>query len=258
MTPVDGIKTADNPRRALVTGASSGIGAATVRRLRTDGWDVVATARRTERLEALAEETDCKYFSADLTKDDEVEALVAFVRGGGVLHSLVNNAGGAIGVDSIEHGRVSDWLTMYERNVLMTLRLTQALLADLRKSGAGDVLVVTSTAALDTYPGGGGYVAAKHAERAIITTLRLELVGEPIRVLEVAPGMVRTEEFSLNRLGGDEAAADAVYSGVDEPLVAEDIADGIAWALSRPHHMNVDLMVLRPRAQATNTLIARD
>ena len=153
---------------------------------------------------------------------------------------------------------VADWADMYERNVLATLRLTQQLLPDLRDSGAGDVLIVTSTAAHGTYPGGGGYVAAKHAERAIATTLRLELVGQPVRVLEIAPGMVKTEEFSLNRFGGDTAAADAVYEGVAEPLVAEDIADAIVWALTRPHHMNVDLMVLRPRAQASNTLVARD
>ncbi|MEE6280354.1 SDR family oxidoreductase [Georgenia sunbinii] len=245
------------PRRALVTGASTGIGAATVRRLRADGWDVVATARRADRLEALAAQTGCTFFPADLTRADDVAALVAHVRGGGVLHSLVNNAGGAVGADSVEHGRAEDWLAMYERNVLATLRLTQQLLPDLRDSGAGDVLVLTSTAALDTYPGGGGYVAAKHAERVVATTLRLELVGQPVRVLEIAPGMVQTEEFSLNRLGGDADAAEAVYRGVAEPLVAEDVADAVAWALSRPHHVNVDLMVLRPRAQASNTVVAR-
>ncbi|MCM3661709.1 SDR family oxidoreductase [Georgenia satyanarayanai] len=244
-------------RRALVTGASSGIGAATVRRLRADGWDVVATARRADRLAALAEETGAVAVPADLTSEDDVAALVASVRSGGVLHALVNNAGGARGADQIETGRVEDWRTMYEMNVLSTLRLTQALLPDLRESGVGDVLVVSSTAALDTYPGGGGYVAAKHAERVIATTLRLELVGQPVRVIEIAPGMVRTEEFALNRLG-DEAAAARVYEGVAEPLVAEDVADAIAWTLSRPHHVNVDLMVLRPRAQASNTVMARD
>ncbi|WP_413450681.1 SDR family NAD(P)-dependent oxidoreductase [Georgenia phoenicis] len=243
-------------RRALVTGASSGIGAATVRRLRADGWDVVATARRADRLAALAEETGAVAVAADLTDEEDVAALVASVRAGGPLHALVNNAGGARGADPVETGSVEDWRVMYELNVLSTLRLTQALLPDLRESGAGDVLVVSSTAALDTYPGGGGYVAAKHAERVIATTLRLELVGQPVRVIEIAPGMVRTEEFSLNRLG-DEAAAAKVYEGVAEPLVAEDVADAIAWTLSRPHHVNVDLMVLRPRAQASNTLVAR-
>lgn len=250
--------TTTEPRRALVTGASTGIGAATVRRLRSEGWQVVATARREERLAALAAETGCSYLAADLTREEDVAALVAVVREGGALHSLVNNAGGAVGLDSVEGGSVEDWSDMYERNVLATLRLTQQLLPDLRDSGSGDVLLVTSTAALDTYPGGGGYVAAKHAERVIATTLRLELVGQPVRVLEIAPGMVRTEEFSLNRFGGDQAAAEAVYDGVAEPLVAADVADAIAWALSRPHHVNVDLMVLRPRAQASNTVVARD
>ncbi|PYF96774.1 NADP-dependent 3-hydroxy acid dehydrogenase YdfG [Georgenia satyanarayanai] len=244
-------------RRALVTGASSGIGAATVRRLRADGWDVVATARRADRLAALAEETGAVAVPADLTSEDDVAALVASVRAGGPLHALVNNAGGARGADPVETGSVEDWRAMYEMNVLSTLCLTQALLPDLRASGAGDVLVMTSTAAHDTYPGGGGYVAAKHAERVIATTLRLELVGQPVRVIEIAPGMVRTEEFSLNRLG-DEAAAAKVYEGVAEPLVAEDVADAVAWTLSRPHHVNVDLMVLRPRAQASNTVVARD
>ncbi|WP_324652972.1 SDR family oxidoreductase [Georgenia sp. H159] len=244
-------------RRALVTGASSGIGAATVRRLRSDGWDVVATARREDRLAALAEETGAVGVPADLTSEDDVAALVASVRSGGALHALVNNAGGARGADPVETGRVADWRAMFEVNVLATLRLTQLLLPDLRDSGAGDVLVVSSTAALDTYPGGGGYVAAKHAERAIATTLRLELVGQPVRVIEIAPGMVRTEEFSLNRLGDEEAAA-RVYEGVAEPLVAEDVADAIAWTLGRPHHVNVDLMVLRPRAQASNTVVARE
>lgn len=244
-------------RRALVTGASSGIGAATVRRLAVDGWDVVATARREDRLAALAEETGAAVVAADLTDEDDVAALAASVRAGGPLHALVNNAGGALGADPVESGSVEDWRRMYEINVLSTLRLTQALLPDLRASGAGDVLVVSSTAALDTYPGGGGYVAAKHAERVIATTLRLELVGQPVRVIEIAPGMVRTEEFSLNRLGDEEAAA-KVYEGVAEPLVAEDVADAIAWTLSRPHHVNVDLMVLRPRAQASNTVVARE
>lgn len=244
-------------RRALVTGASSGIGAATVRRLAADGWDVVATARREDRLAALAEETGAAVVAADLTDEDDVAALAASVRAGGPLHALVNNAGGALGADPVESGSVEDWRRMYEINVLSTLRLTQALLPDLRASGAGDVLVVSSTAALDTYPGGGGYVAAKHAERVIATTLRLELVGQPVRVIEIAPGMVRTEEFSLNRLGDEEAAA-KVYEGVAEPLVAEDVADAIAWTLSRPHHVNVDLMVLRPRAQASNTVVARE
>lgn len=244
--------------RAVVTGASSGIGAATVRLLRAEGWEVVAVARRGGRLEALAAETGAQALPADITVPDDVARLAAAVTAGGGVHALVNNAGGALGLDPVADGSVDDWRRMYEVNVLGTLRVTQALLPALRGSGRGDVVVVTSTAAHDTYPGGGGYVAAKHAERTIATTLRLELVGEPIRVIEIAPGMVRTDEFSLHRFGGDRARADAVYRGVAEPLVADDVADAVVWCLTRPHHVNVDSLVIRPRAQATNTVVARE
>jgi len=243
--------------RAVVTGASSGIGAATVRLLRAKGWDVLAVARRADRLLALAEETGAVPVVADVTDAGDVARLAEQARARGPVHALVNNAGGAIGLDAVATGSVEDWRAMYEVNVLGTLRVTQALLPDLRASGRGDVVVLTSTAGHDTYPGGGGYVAAKHAERSIAATLRLELVGEPVRVVEVAPGMVQTEEFSLNRFGGDQARADAVYAGVDGPLVAEDVADAIVWCLTRPHHVNIDLLVIRPRAQASNTLVAR-
>ncbi|WP_298460665.1 SDR family NAD(P)-dependent oxidoreductase [uncultured Cellulomonas sp.] len=243
--------------RAVVTGASSGIGAATVRRLRAEGWDVVAVARRADRLRALADETGADTVVADVTSDDDVARLVDAVTSGGPVHALVNNAGGALGTDPVERGSLDDWRAMYDVNVLGTLRVTQGLLPALRATGRGDVVVLTSTAAHDTYPGGGGYVAAKHAERQIATTLRLELVGEPVRVIEIAPGMVRTEEFSLTRFGGDQARADAVYAGVDEPLVAQDVADAVVWTLTRPHHVNVDSMIIRPRAQASNTLVAR-
>jgi NADP-dependent 3-hydroxy acid dehydrogenase YdfG len=243
--------------RAVVTGASSGIGAATVRRLRAEGWDVLAVARREERLRALAEETGAVPVVADVTSEADVARLVAAVTAAGPVHALVNNAGGALGADPLESGSLDDWRRMYELNVLGTLRVTQALLPALRATGRGDVVVVTSTAAHGTYPGGGGYVAAKHAERQIATTLRLELVGQPVRVIEIAPGMVHTEEFSLTRFGGDQARADAVYAGVDVPLLAEDVADAVAWTLTRPHHVNIDSMVIRPRAQASNTLVAR-
>jgi NADP-dependent 3-hydroxy acid dehydrogenase YdfG len=243
--------------RAVVTGASSGIGAATVRLLRSAGWDVVAVARRGDRLAELAARTGAEPVVADVTSDQDVARLAATVTAGGAVHALVNNAGGAIGVDPVASGSIADWRAMYEVNVLGTLRVTQALLPALLASGRGDVVVLSSTAGHDTYPGGGGYVAAKHAERTIAATLRLELVGEPVRVIEIAPGMVRTEEFSLNRLGGDRARADAVYAGVAEPLVAEDVADAVVWALTRPHHVNIDSLVIRPRAQASNTLVAR-
>jgi NADP-dependent 3-hydroxy acid dehydrogenase YdfG len=244
------------PPRAVVTGASSGIGAATVRRLRAEGWSVVAVARREDRLAALAEETGAEAFRADLTVADDVARLAAHVRATGGLTALVNNAGGALGLDRVEDGDLDGWRSMFEVNVLGTLRTTQALLPIMREHGGGDVLVVTSTAAHAPYEGGAGYVAAKHAERMLTTTLRLELVGEPIRVIEIAPGNVATDEFALVRFHGDAERAAQVYQGY-QPLVADDIADAITWALTRPEHVNIDLMIVRPRAQASNTKIAR-
>ena len=243
--------------RAVVTGASSGIGAATVRRLRAEGWQVLAVARRADRLAALAAETGAVPVVADITKAADVAALRERVAAAGDLHALVNNAGGALGLEPIEVADLDQWRQMFELNVVGTMRVTQALLPALRESGRGDVVVVTSTAAHEPYPGGAGYVAAKYAERMATRTLRLELVGEPIRVIEIAPGMVHTEEFSLNRFGGDAERAATVYRGVPGVLVAEDIADAIVWALTRPHHVNIDTMIIRPRAQASNTKIAR-
>jgi len=241
--------------RALVTGASTGIGQATAELLAAHGWEVLATARRAERLEALAARTGCEYLAADLTVDDDVAALVELA-GEGPLDAVVHVAGGALGVDRVEDADLGRWRTMYERNVIATVHLTRALLPQLRANGSGTLLFVTSTAGHGTYPGGGGYVAAKHAEAQVPATLRLELVGEPIRVIEIAPGMVKTEEFSLNRLGSRDAA-EAVYAGVDGPLTAQDVAAAMVWALEQPAHVNVDLMVLRPVAQASNTLVAR-
>jgi NADP-dependent 3-hydroxy acid dehydrogenase YdfG len=251
LTPVTGTL------RAVVTGASSGIGAATVRRLRADGWSVLAVARRGGRLAELAEETGCDVCVADVTDPDDVARVATEAGAHGAVHALVNNAGGAIGTETVEHGDPADWQAMFDVNVLGTLRMTQALLPALRAGGRGDVLVLTSTAAQVAYEGGGGYVAAKHAEHAIPATLRLELVGEPVRVIEIAPGMVRTEEFSVKRNRGDADKAAAVYAGVAEPLTADDVADCIAWTLSRPHHVNVDLLVVRPRAQAAQHKVAR-
>jgi NADP-dependent 3-hydroxy acid dehydrogenase YdfG len=245
----------DRPRRAVVTGASSGIGAATVRRLRADGWDVVATARRADRLEALAAETGAVAFPADVTNDEDVAALAEHVLATGGVDALVNNAGGALGLDPVADADLEQWRTMYELNVLGTLRVTQALLPTLRERG-GDVLVLTSTAALDPYVGGAGYTGVKAAEQMLATTLRWELAGEPVRVIQVAPGAVATEEFSLVRFGGDAERAAAVYQGY-EPLVADDVADVIAFALSRPPHVNLDLLVVRPRAQVNNWTTAR-
>jgi len=243
-------------RRALVTGASSGIGAATVRRLRADGWDVVATARRADRLAALAEETGAEVFAADVTQDADVAALADYVEQTGGLDALVNNAGGAFGLDPVATSDVEQWRAMYEVNVLGTLRVTQAVLPLLRAAGGGDIVVLTSTAADGAYEGGAGYTGAKHAERMLATTLRWEIVDEPIRVIQIAPGAVATEEFSLVRFGGDAERAAAVYAGY-EPLVAEDVADAVAWTLNRPPHVNIDLLVVRPRAQASNTKTSR-
>ena len=248
------------PRRVLVTGASSGIGAATVRRLRDDGWAVVAAARRADRLEELAAETGAEAYPLDITDDAAVTALAEHLEATGGLDAVVNNAGGALGLDPVERADVEGWRRMYDVNVLGTLRVTKAVLPLLRRSagvgGGSDVVVVTSTAAHGTYEGGAGYTAAKHAERMLSTTLRWEIVGEPIRVIEIAPGAVATEEFSLVRFEGDAERAAAVYEGY-QPLVADDIADTIAWTLSRPPHVNVDLLVVRPRAQANNSKIAR-
>lgn len=242
-------------RRAVVTGASSGIGEATVRRLRAEGWDVLATARRAGRLQSLADETGATWLEVDVTSDHDVAALAAHVRATGGMDALINNAGGALGLDPVEKGDIDGWRWMYETNVLGTLRVTKALLPLLRQNGGGDVLVVTSTAAHGAYEGGAGYTGAKHAERMLATTLRWELAGEPIRVIEIAPGAVETD-FSLVRFGGDSERAASVYKGYD-PLVADDIADAIAWTLTRPSHVNVDLLVVRPVAQVSNTKTAR-
>ena len=241
---------------AVVTGASSGIGAATTRRLIAEGWKVTAVARRADRLAALAEEVGCATFTADITSDDDVAALVAELTARGPVHALVNNAGGAVGMDTIAATDLDTWTQQYAVNVVGTVRITQALLPALTDSGHGDVVILTSTAGHEPYEQGGGYVAAKAAEIAMARTLRLELTGTGVRVIEIAPGMVHTEEFSLNRFGGDQAKADAVYQGI-EPLVADDIADAIAWALTRPHHVNIDQMVVRPREQGGATKVSR-
>ena len=232
--------------RAVVTGASTGIGAATVRRLVAEGWSVLAVARRADRLAQLAAETGCDYQAGDITNADDVAAIVAAA---GPTHALVNNAGGARGVDPIAEADLDNYEWMYQVNVLGTVRLTKALLPQMVSTGRADVLLVTSIAGHVAYEGGGGYCAAKSAERVVAQTLRLELSGQPVRVIEIAPGMVKTEEFSLRRLG-DQERADAVYAGVDAPLWGDDVADAIVWALTRPHHVNVDLMILKPRAQA--------
>lgn len=248
-------------RRAVVTGASSGIGEATVRALRARGWDVVGVARRADRLAALAEETGAQVIACDLTDADAVAELVSEVADTGPVHALVQVAGGARGTDRVEDASVDDWQWMYDANVLASQRLVAGFLPLLRRAAAADghadTVFVTSTAAQVAYAGGGGYNAAKAAQAMLVHALRLELNGEPIRVSEIAPGMVHTEEFALNRLRGDAIAAEAVYSGVEAPLEASDVADVIAYALDAPGHVNLDLITMRPVAQSANHLLAR-
>ena len=245
----------DHTRLAVVTGASSGIGAATARALAAEGYDVVCAARRTDRIEALAAEIGGRAIACDVTDAASVRDLAEAV--GGSLHLLVNNAGGAFGSDPVETADPAHWRAMYDVNVIGVLQVTQALLPALRASGDGLIVNVGSTAGRIAYEGGGGYTAAKHGTQVLTETLRLELCGEPIRVTEIAPGMVRTDEFSLVRFGGDTDKADAVYAGVPDPLVAEDIADAIAWVATRPSHVNVDELVIRPRAQAAQHKVHR-
>ncbi len=239
--------------RVVVTGASSGIGEATARLFAARGWEVIGVARRAERLEALAEEGVLTPIGADVTVGADVARVRAEIEAGGPLHALVNNAGGAVGTESVEDAIPDDWRAMYEVNVLGTQRMIAALLPSLRagavKRGSGDIVAVTSIAGHTVYLGGGGYNAAKHAQHALMAVLRLELGGEPLRVVEIAPGMVKTD-FSLVRYRGDQAAADAVYAGVENPLRAEDIAEAIVHAVELPSHVDLDLVVVKPVAQS--------
>ncbi|GAA3395398.1 SDR family oxidoreductase [Cryptosporangium minutisporangium] len=243
---------------AVVTGASSGIGAASARRLAAEGFQVALGARRTDRLVELAAEIDGVPLPLDVTDDASVAAFADAVAAlPGPVNVLVNNAGGAKGQDPIEFADVADWQWMYEVNVLGTLRVTRALLPALEASGAGHVVLMSSTAGHGVYEGGAGYTGAKHAINAFAQTLRLELNGRPIRVTEIAPGMVKTDEFALVRFDGDQARAEKVYEGVAEPLTADDIADCVAWTVTRPPHVDIDLLVVRPIAQAANHKVHR-
>lgn len=248
-------------RRVVVTGASSGIGAATVRLFREHGWNVVGVARRTDRLEALAAETGCDIFTADLTDQAQVDALADHLAALGEVHALVNNAGGAFGMASVEDSDPEDWARMFDVNVVAVKRVTSALLPLLRlgaaDGGHADILTVTSIAGHIAYEGGGGYNAAKFGAHALVAVLRLELAGEPIRVLEVAPGMVKTDEFSLTRFAGDKERADAVYANVPNPLFAEDIAEAIVHAIELPGYVNLDLVTIKPVAQAAPWKVIR-
>ncbi|MGC3954485.1 MAG: SDR family oxidoreductase [Propionicimonas sp.] len=239
---------------AVVTGASSGIGAATARRLAAEGFDVLCAARRTDRIESLAAEIGGRALACDVTSSDDVARLAEEV--GDRLAVLVNNAGGALRLEPVAVADLDAWQAMYEVNVLGTARVTQALLPALI-AAHGVIVFVTSTAADGGYEGGAGYNAAKSGERSLVEALRLELYDQPVRITEIAPGMVRTEEFSLVRFGGDQAKADAVYAGVPEPLVADDVADAISWMATRPSHVNIDRLTIRPRAQAAQHKVHR-
>jgi NADP-dependent 3-hydroxy acid dehydrogenase YdfG len=238
---------------AVITGASSGIGAAAARALAQDGFQVVLGARRLERLEELAAELGGEAVALDVADPDSVDEFAAGLPRCDV---LVNNAGGAHGLEPLGEADEGKWRTMYEANVLGTMRMTRALLPRLIASGDGHVVGVTSIAAIEPYRGGAGYNAAKHAQRALLRVLRLELLGEPVRVTEIAPGMVETE-FSLVRFGGDEDAARRVYEGMT-PLSAEDVAECVRWAVAQPAHVNIDEIVVRPRDQAAATEVHRD
>ncbi len=242
--------TPSNPDRpvAVVTGASSGIGAATARALAASGFAVVLGARRVDRCAAVAAQIDGTALRLDVTDQDSVDAFVAAVPGCRV---LVNNAGGAKGLEPVAEADVEAWRWMFETNVLGTLRMTRGLLPALVASGDGHVITVTSVAAAEVYDNGAGYCAAKHAQSVLHRTLRGELLGQPVRLTEVLPGLVETE-FSLVRFGGDADRAAGVYRGLT-PLRPEDVAEVIAFAASRPPHVNLDRIVVKARDQATAT-----
>lgn len=242
----------DKKKTAVITGASSGIGAATARRLAEAGFQVVLGARRAEALAEVAEGCDGEAFPLDVTDDVSVDRFVGRVS---EVHVLVNNAGMASGLEPVASLTQERVRTMWETNVMGLIRMTQRLLPHLEASGDGHVVNVGSTAGFETYRGGGGYTASKHAVRALTRTLRLEVLGKPVRVTEIAPGLVETE-FSLVRFDGDTEKAEQPYAGM-KPLTADDIADCITWAVTRPAHVNVDEIVVRPVAQATATKVFR-
>ena len=242
----------EGTRTAVVTGASSGIGEATARRLAEEGFSVVLGARRIARLEEIAEEIGGRAAQLDVTIPVSVEGFCRTVPECDV---LVNNAGGAFGVDSIAQADDERWQGMFDVNVMGAMRMTRALLPKLLESGNGHVVLIGSVASTDTYIGGGGYNAAKFGARAFREVLRKEMLGEPLRVTQIDPGLVETE-FSLVRLDGDAEAAGRVYEGLT-PLTAADVADCVAWAVTRPPHVNIDEIKVLARDQSTATTVFR-
>jgi NADP-dependent 3-hydroxy acid dehydrogenase YdfG len=240
---------------AVVTGASSGIGRATARRLAADGFEVLCAARRTDRVTDLAREIDGRAITCDVTKEADVKGLAEAA--GARIDVLVVNAGGAVGAEYIADTDFDDWRIMFETNVIGAASTIQACLPALLEAH-GVIVTVGSTAGLVSYEGGAGYCGAKAAEHALMMSLRLELVGQPVRVCEVDPGLVASDEFSLVRFGGDEQKAAAVYAGVRNPLTQEDVADCIAFAATCPEHVNIDQLVVRPRAQAAAHKLYRE
>ena len=241
---------------AIVTGASSGIGAATARALADSGFDVIACARRVDRLEALAAENSAiTAHQLDITDQKSVDQLVSDLADRNV-SVLINSAGGAFDAASVLDSDPAVWSETYDLNVVGTVRMVKAFTPAMQKNGRGHIVIISSTAGHVAYENGGSYVAAKHAETSLARTLRLELNGLPIRVTEIAPGMVKTEEFSTIRFGDADRAA-KVYEGVDAPLLAEDVAEAIRWSVTLPEHFNVDSLVIRPVAQAANHKVHR-
>lgn len=244
-------------RLAIVTGASSGIGAATAKALAQSGFDVIAAARRKDRLDQLAQQfSNITPVQLDITSDESVASLVQSLQGRAV-DLLVNNAGGAFDAATVADADLESWRQAYEVNVIGSVRMVKALLPSLIQSGHGHVITMGSTAGRVVYETGGSYTAAKHAEAALTGTLRLELSGQPVRVTEIAPGMVKTDEFAVNRFSGDREKAAAVYEGVEKPLTAEDVAETVRWAATLPDHVNIDLLVVRPIAQAAQHKVHR-
>jgi NADP-dependent 3-hydroxy acid dehydrogenase YdfG len=242
----------DRTKTAVVTGASSGIGAATARALGAAGYHLVVGARRVDRLREVTAGLDAEVHALDVTDRASVRRFTGNLKS---VDLLVNNAGAALGADSVEGAIEERWQAMFDLNVMGTLRVTRALLPALRSAGDGQVINIGSTSGFEVYPGGAGYTASKHALRALTRTLRLELLGEAVRVTEIAPGMVDTE-FSRVRFGGDTSRAANVYRGMT-PLRPEDVAACVVWVASRPPHVSVDEIVVRPRDQASSTAIHR-